>query len=426
MGKKNLGYGKYLICVGLGILFYLVAEGLEDGANSVENGVLKRNPCGQGETVYEFSVGGLDEAVFVELTVPEQKLSGQEFRDAMPEIAELVLQRMAGENSSLQEVRTDLDLVRELPEYGVEISWQSEQPDVIGVDGSVYLESGIESGINDAFVDAGKSGFAHLSEMENESETGVKVWLEAEIRCGEAEEVLEIPVVVYPPEISLEERFQAMLEELVLANPEQEEIALPKEFEGASLQYRYSGQSQNMILLILGVVAAICLFLKEKEDVVVARKQREDDLMAGYPDFVYGFLILTGAGYSAKAAWKKMTGGYLEDSKKMKRALCEEMKVTLNQMEIGTPEVRAYAEFGRRCGIRSYVKFASLLESSISTGGKNLRKLLEAEVEEAFQLRIDLAKRKGEEASAKLLLLTFAMLGVVMVMVMAPAFLTIM
>ena len=104
--------------------------------------------------------------------------------------------------------------------------------------------------------------------------------------------------------------------------------------------------------------------------------------------------------------------------------MCEEMQITLNQMETGMPEVRAYAEFGRRCGNRSYVKFSSFLESSISTGGKNLRTLLESEVKEAFEIRTDIARRKGEEASAKLLLPTFVMLSVVMVMVMAPAFLT--
>ena len=148
-------------------------------------------------------------------------------------------------------------------------------------------------------------------------------------------------------------------------------------------------------------------------------------MIEDYPDFVYEFLILAGAGYSVKAAWKKMAESYAEDVIKRKRPLCQELQITINQMETGMPEVRAYIEFGRRCGNRNYVKFASLLESSISTGGKHLRNRLEAEVKEAFEMRIDIAKRKGEEASAKLLLPTFIMLGVVMVMVMAPAFLTI-
>lgn len=88
------------------------------------------------------------------------------------------------------------------------------------------------------------------------------------------------------------------------------------------------------------------------------------------------------------------------------------------------PERQAYAEFGRRCELRSYMKFASLLEISLSSGGKNLKKLLESEMEEAFKQRADIARRRGEEASTKLLIPMFGILGVVMVIVVAPAFLS--
>ena len=100
------------------------------------------------------------------------------------------------------------------------------------------------------------------------------------------------------------------------------------------------------------------------------------------------------------------------------------MQTTLNQMETGMPEIRAYGEFGRRIGIGSYMKFASLLGNSVSTGGKDLRRLLEEEMEAAFRQRKDLALRKGEEASTKLLIPMFLMLGIVMIMVVAPAFLS--
>ncbi len=402
MGKKNLG--KYVICIVVGFLLYLAAESLNTASNGVENGILKRNPCGQGEMMYRFSVDGFSEEFSVEIAVPEQELSEEQFRKRVPEMAELLLQRILGENPSLQEVRTNLELVRELPEYGVDVSWNSDRPEIIGVDGSVYAEAIMGSGDTD-------------------TET---VYLEAELSNGEVSEVLEIPVVVCPSFRSSENRFRKRLEELVLQDRNQEEIILPDEFEGNPIRYHNSEKSSNGILILLGVVAAACLFLKEKEDVVIARKQKEEQLMEDYPDFVYEFLILVGAGYSTKESWKKITGDYLADSGKKKRPLCEEMKRTMNQIDTGIPEIRAYTEFGRRCGLRSYVKFASLIESNINTGGKNLRKLLETEVEDAFRMRTEIARRKGEVASSKLLLPTFIMLGVVMVMVMAPAFLTVM
>ena len=411
MGKKDFGYhgmsmknakiyewtghyGKYVLCVLGGAVFYLMAEVLGQDVNSVENGMLQRNACGQGEAGYELVVDGLEKPFHVYLSVPELELSEEAFRSAVPEIAELLMMRIVGENPSLQEVCTDLELMREIPEYGVDVSWQSDRPDVVADDGTVCAEDVTE------------------------------VLLEARLSNGSISEILEIPIVVFPPKVSVEDRFRSVLEDVILQNKEQEDVVLPKEFEGNAIRYRSAESSSNEMLFFLGVVAAICLFLKEREDAVTARKKREEQLMEDYPDFVYEFLILSGAGYSAKAAWKKLANSYCADVRKKKRALCEEMQITMNQMETGVPEVRAYVEFGKRCGNRSYVKFASFLESSISTGGKNLRKLLETEVKEAFELRTDIARRKGEEASAKLLLPTFIMLSVVMVMVMAPAFLT--
>ena len=101
-----------------------------------------------------------------------------------------------------------------------------------------------------------------------------------------------------------------------------------------------------------------------------------------------------------------------------------EKQTTMKQIETGTAENPAYAEFGPWTGIGSYMKFASLLGNSVSTGGKDLRRLLEEEMEAAFRQRKDLALRKGEEASTKLLIPMFLMLGIVMIMVVAPAFLS--
>ena len=70
------------------------------------------------------------------------------------------------------------------------------------------------------------------------------------------------------------------------------------------------------------------------------------------------------------------------------------------------------------------MKLAGLLEQNRKTGLKNLRHLLDDEVMDAFEERKNLAKRQGEEAATKLLLPLFLMLGIVMVIVAVPAFLS--
>ena len=195
-----------------------------------------------------------------------------------------------------------------------------------------------------------------------------------------------------------------------------------EEFEGVPITYRRKGRFQNAVLLVLGGVLAACLWMKEKNDEQVQKKRREESLTAAYPDLVSGFLVLTGAGYSIRQAWKKTVQDRKQSETLPFSAVYQEMQVTLNQMETGTPEAFAYVWFGKRCGLRCYTRFSGILESSLRTGGSSLRSLLEPEMEEAFKIQADLARRKGEEASTKLLLPMFGMLGIVMVMVTAPAF----
>lgn len=395
------------VCVMIGILLFFIAEVVDSGAGVVENGCLLRNPCGKGEKLYEFYVDGLDGSSEVKVAVPEKTMTKEEFREQIPEIMEVLCETICGENESLNEVRTDLRLVKELPEFGIVIRWESKNPEVISAMGSVsWIQEKEENG------------------KTQDGSYGITVYLQAVMKNGSIEELVEIPVTVYPPEETMEERFLKVLEQAVTENLQEEEIALPMEFEGMMLTYRKMDHSSNFVFVILGIIAAVCLELKKNQDLENRKKERENCLMEDYADFVSEFLILTRAGHSAKSAWKKLTLKYQTSKTKREHPLCEEMQVALNQMETGIPETRVYAEFGRRCQLRCYVKFASLLESSVNTGGKQLRKLLETEMEEAFQQKIDFAKRKGEELSSKLLFPMFGILGVVMVLAAAPAFLS--
>ena len=185
------------------------------------------------------------------------------------------------------------------------------------------------------------------------------------------------------------------------------QVVLPEAFDGRTLHYRSADGGGNGGLIFLGIAAALCLFLKEKSDAKEAKKQWEDRMILDYPELLSDFVVLTGAGYPVRQAWKKQVVDAESKNTVLLHPVYREMRTALNQMGLGC-----------------YIKFASLLGNSVSTGGKDLRRLLEEEMETAFRQRKELALRKGEEASTKLLIPMFLMLGVVMVMVVAPAFLS--
>lgn len=394
-------YLRYGGCAALGIVFFLGAEAVDTDRQTVDKGILKRNPWGQRDAVYEFYAEGLEEgAVDLTVTVPSRRLSPEEFHERMPEISEILLSGILGSNVSLDQIRTDLELPEELPGYGIQVAWESERPELLSSMGLLNQEGlwGVDPSRGETFS------------------------LMAELSCGEEKELVTVPITVLPEEMTQGERLAERIDSLALEDMENETVRLMEEFEGVPITYRRKGRFQNAVLLVLGGVLAACLWMKEKNDEQVQKKRREESLTAAYPDLVSGFLVLTGAGYSIRQAWKKTVQDRKQSETLPFSEVYQEMQVTLNQMETGTPEAFAYVWFGKRCGLRCYTRFSGILESSLRTGGSSLRSLLEPEMEEAFKIQADLARRKGEEASTKLLLPMFGMLGIVMVMVTAPAF----
>lgn len=394
-------YLRYGGCAALGIVFFLGAEAVDTDRQTVDKGILKRNPWGQRDAVYEFYAEGLEEGtVDLTVTVPSRRLSPEEFHERMPEISEILLSGILGSNVSLDQIRTDLELPEELPGYGIQVAWESERPELLSSMGLLNQEGlrGVDPSRGETFS------------------------LMAELSCGEEKELVTVPVTVLPEEMTQGERLAERIDSLALEDMENETVRLMEEFEGVPITYRRKGRFQNAVLLVLGGVLAACLWMKEKNDEQLQKKRREESLTAAYPDLVSGFLVLTGAGYSIRQAWKKTVQDRKQSETLPFSEVYQEMQVTLNQMETGTPEAFAYVWFGKRCGLRCYTRFSGILESSLRTGGSSLRSLLEPEMEEAFKIQADLARRKGEEASTKLLLPMFGMLGIVMVMVTAPAF----
>ncbi len=388
-------------CVAGGFLMFALSGLLAEPPSGITEGKLERNPVGGGDHVYELIVEGLDDdALDLAVTVPERTLTREEFDASVDDALELLFMRIAGSNFSLSEVTEDLDLVSSIPEYGMKVEWQSLTPDVINemgmITGGPFPEDGAEAEL-----------MCRLSSGENFTD-------------------VYFTVTVKSTEPDTAQAFMEMVDELVTRDGSESVVTLPAEFQGNEITYHSAGKSDGWVFILLGLTAAVCLPLREKSTADQAKKERDDAMLMDYPEIVSGFLVLSGAGYPLKQAWKKQ----VEDSKNSSvtgyHPVYEEMEIALNQMDSGMPESRAYEMFGRRIGLPSYIKFSSLLISSLDTGGRTLRTLLESEMDEAFRQRKDIAERKGEETSTKLLLPMFMMLGVVMALVVAPAFLTMM
>lgn len=158
---------------------------------------------------------------------------------------------------------------------------------------------------------------------------------------------------------------------------------------------------------------------KEKE-----RKKREEEYMTAYPQLITKLTLYIGAGLSLRGAWERLAADYRSKAEVSgaRDIVGEEVLLLAGELKNGTSEAKAYEGFGRRIGLKPYLRCASLLVSQLQKGSGVLRKSLEGEVRLAWEMYREQVTKRGEEAQTKLLFPMMGMLFLVMAVIMIPAF----
>lgn len=405
--RKNREAGAWLApaasLLGAAALYGVLTMTASDSDIVSEEGRIKREGYGGEEQIYEVWVEGLEEqAVSVTVAVDSQIYTKEEADTAFTQVMENMEERIRGENPTLTEVRSDLVLPSRTEE-GIRLRWYSSDPDVVD----------------------------SLGKLGEEVEEEQLIILYLELSTGEYHQEYEVPVRVLPPDRSpSQQRLADFLKELSRRNKEQQEepwLALPESFEGSALKYHTKEQGGYESILLIGAAMAVLLVMREKSEAKQESRKRQKELLLDYADLLSKLMVLIGAGLTIPNAWERMVKDYewaLEQKKQKPRAAYEEMRQTYYQMQSGMAEGDAYREFGRRCRLQPYLKLSGLLEQNRRSGTKNMRAILETEMADALEQRKNLARRLGEEAGTKLLMPLFLMLGIVMVMIMVPAMMT--
>lgn len=371
-----------------------------------ENNSLVRNPYGGISKTQEYQVsidGALeDELVVVEIGALEysDKEIKDIFQSAMLELDKVVL----GKNKSRDRVEENLNLVKSLDGFPVKIAWELEPYGILDTDGTIFPEK--------------------------TTEEGSMVKATATLSYGANEAMYVTNFMVYPKVKTEKEKWLNEIEESIAtiekSTRSQEKFELPETVAGKQVYWKKKEDTRGYDILFLGVIVCVLILWKEKQDEKEAVKKRQEQLQRDYPDILSKFTLLLETGMTLKAAWKKIVENYEEEKNICgKREAYEEMCITYHEMHSGVAEAEAYERFGKRCGVVSYMKLGTLLSQNLRKGSQGLASILSMESMQAFEIRKSEAKRRGEEASTKLLLPMFAMLAVVMVVVVVPAFMSI-
>lgn len=356
--------------------------------------MLTRPDYGMEAENIELQVNGVPEAVEVFPVLYNLKTLEENFEAAYP----ILLERMKGNNLELSQVREKLNLVSFLDEFAMSVTWYSDKYELVDGEGNVFNH--------------------YFDEEQTEN-----VILTATLSCQDYSCIYEIDVTVCAPILQKEQRTArkaaSVIAEYNREHRNEREIPLPPEIDGVSLSYEIKRDNYAALLLLAVFLAGAVVFFGRDNDLRKLDEKRCNQMLMDYPEIVSKLTVLIGAGMSVRRAWEKIAEDYRKNG--VRRYAYEEMAITINEIRAGTMEGIAYSNFGRRCNIHEYLKLGAILEQNVKSGTKGLAAMLENEAYLAFETRKNTAVKMGEEAQTKLLMPMIMMLGVVLVIVMVPA-----
>lgn len=392
-----LFFGSLLL---LGILYF---DEKEDG------GILRKGnqlPCTsmEQETVLQVS-GTSHEGSWtkdVTVTIPERNFTEKEMQKWDKLTSDYVEKKLPGKNPTLEKVESDLNFVSGIPDTEISLEWEYDM---------------------DYFQEEGKRLLKEISSEGVDSEIVVT----AKWRNWKKKYVY--PVHLMPMSISeTEQSVKEVQKEIQLTIKEQstkEVISLPEKVGDVTLSYREKVEESFPLWLVFPL-GLLLLFLGIREQQKKKLAAREEELLLAHPSLVNKIMLLLSAGLTMRKAMERLVTEYEIQRKETgkRQYVYEELCVALQEMKDGISESKAIENFGKRCKLLPYLRFTSVITQNLKKGSEGIIDILEQESLEAFAQRKERILRLGETAGTKLLFPMILMLGVVMGIIMVPAFMT--
>ncbi len=382
-----------------------------------------------GRELVRPAFGGGSREVYLKADVKKGEQSRQQlYAISIPEAAPpsdsdaviKALERLTGDmikgsNRSLDAVSSRLQLnktYKALENLEVHFEWRSSNTQVVAADGAVTVPE------------------AH--------DMKAVVMLTATAKKGAVMKEKRFEVTVCKPTISEGRILSKVLEELGSSLKEisrgkssgaddvirDDRILLPttSSYEGVIITWlpdmRPKEDSGLGTLFFAFFTAGLIAYLLDRGIHDKAEKRRRQ-IQYDFPDFLNKLVLLMGAGMTAGRAMDRIQGESGKDS-----PFYRELAAALSDIRGGKPEHQAYEAFAGRCKVPEVAKFVSVLLQNLRKGSEETVAILRLQSVECWEMRKNAAKRLGEEASTKLLLPLMLMLVAILMIVTAPAVLS--
>ncbi|MCR4717137.1 MAG: hypothetical protein K5656_08145 [Lachnospiraceae bacterium] len=357
--------------------------------------ILDRADYGQDEINYDLNAcyedGSTEE---IKVKVSPREYSQNELEAYIDDAFKKGFKIALNENESFDMIQGPLKLVDSIDNNPARLSWELDSDSVFDSNGELLSE---------------------ITETKLES-------IRLIVRLQGVEKLQSMDIVIYPEIMTKEEMRSANLvneiSQIDASNKTKKSIAIPKAIKGVRLNKEDEKKNSSYIFLLI-IIFIFLLYMKERQDVSNEEKLRKEILISEYPELINKLVLYIGAGNTIKSSFIRIS-----EEEDKSNPLYMELSAMVNEINAGVSEEKCYEKTGKRLKEQCYIRMFNLLLQNLSKGSSFVMTALKNERLKALKAKRDYAKKKGEEASTKLLFPMILLLLVSMIIVMLPALLS--
>lgn len=313
--------------------------------------------------------------------------------------AERLEAEILGKNQDFMHIEENLALAQALSGYPFSIEWESDREDLIDSYGEVHREGLTQ----DTIVTL--TAFFYYRDWQWTRQFAVVLKKEALTETEQYKKKLE-----------------QFLEEAQAADTEEDTWQLPQYLGEEALQYQIVTENSSIwILMCLLLVAAVAVWFGQDQDLHRERIKRQEHFRMEYISFAESISLYLSAGLTLPMAMQLCTQDYIKrkpEGHLLRAALIEFQKNIRN----GYSFLEAMEHLAETADDMNYRRMAGLFQQGMLHGTQDLAQLLETEVRKIREEKRRQSKVAGEKVSTALIAPMMLQLGMVIVLIMIPAF----
>lgn len=175
----------------------------------------------------------------------------------------------------------------------------------------------------------------------------------------------------------------------------------------------------SILFTLGGIIASVGMFFISDTMINEKFEKRSISMKYEFPEFVSKLTLLINAGLTFENALGKVI-----ESNEKSNALYYELEKTYRDIKGNIPRDKCLIDFSRRCKISELTKFTTIVLQNINKGTTDLCDALNLLSGECWENRKMIARKKGEEASSKLLFPMMVMLIAIFIIILVPTFMS--